>query len=169
MDGSVFTTTIAARYFGLQDICIAILTDELPEYIVPAKILPVTFLDHVTAVYYSVTQGIPRAVPICRTDQQGKLLTDELFYLNTGASFSFPTSGLNRKDETEPCYENIISGDSGSGVYAVINNELLLITSSWTPILGPFYGYFADSIQDILYAHGGGTLQIADLSDFPTY
>lgn len=64
-------------------------------------------------------------------------------------------------------YFDIVSGDSGSGAFLIINKELVLMscTTQATGGGGPFLPFYRDRINNVMLAQGGGyTLTDVDLS-----
>jgi hypothetical protein len=171
------------------DITVGVLDQDVPNSIGFAKILPLNwynYLPTLTIENDNIAGGF--TIPCLYSDQQKKALVTELrslilppeFTLPPPGSIPWPESGrfTNTLFRTptitsrEAFFESIITGDSGSPAFLIINNELVLITV-WT------YGgagggtsllYFKNDINDIMNTLGGGyNLTEINLSSFTDY
>jgi hypothetical protein len=140
------------------DITVALLDSDVPPSISPAKVLPNNWLSYLPSLT-TVT-----GVPAIATNQYKQVLVSDFISTQTGIA---PTNA-----QRLLFFRTIISGDSGSPAFLVVNNELVLLTT-WTwggGGGGPNYANLLASINAVMTSLGGSyQLTPADLSGFPTY
>jgi len=163
-DNITVARTIAASIDigSFSDITIARL--DSPVELSPAKLMPADFADYLPNVPFGWPPGqVPHAVPVINSDQEKKANVNEWFYASSSIGLY---SGVLPMQRTA-WYELPISGDSGSGVFSVVNGELVLLTSFTGPSGGPNYAHWLDEINAAL--GDDGELSFCDLSGFPKY
>lgn len=157
------------------DITIGILDQDVPNSISFAKILPLNwnnYLPTLTIENDNIAGGF--AIPCLYSNQQKKAVITELRSLILPEEYTLPPPGsipwpengrfTNTLFRTPTItsragfFESIITGDSGSPAFLIINDELVLITV-WT--FGGAGGgtsllYFKDDINNMMNTLGGG-------------
>jgi len=144
---------------GSTDIQIGLLTTPILSTISYAKILPKTIANYLPSLSYNYT------IPTLSTNQFKQAIVDDLAQLTMAAQFKVPQNSTRKS-----FYTNIISGDSGSPSFLIINNQLVLITCWTLASEGPSLIDNYDSINATMSALGGG-YQLTDISlnSFNTY
>lgn len=169
------------------DITIGVLDSDVPTSIGFAKILPLNwsnYLPTLTIENDTIFGGF--TIPCLFFDQEKKALISDLRSLILPSGFTLPASNIpwpqdGRFTNTlwkQPSntrllfFETIVTGDSGSPAFLIINNQLVLVTV-WT--FGGAGGgtsilYFKDNINEIMTSLGGGySLTEIDLSGFVSF
>lgn len=138
--------------YDLTDIAIAVLDEEVPSNIKIAKVLPANYQDYIEILSYKYAVGL---------DQEEKAILKQanLSYGNydvsdgQGGTINVPNIGIHSLPSTDPYYaftEDIIVGDSGNPVFLIIDNELVVLTTWWTPSTGPFITTRYDAVNAII-------------------
>jgi len=171
------------------DITVGLLNEDVPSSIKFTKILPLSWNNYLPTLNIdndNLFGGF--TIPCLYSDQEKKALVTELRSLILPESFLLPDPGSipwpengrftntlwrqPSKTNRLSFFESIITGDSGSPAFLIINDELVLITV-WT--FGGAGGgtsllYFKDNINDIMAILGGGySLTEIDLSGFTDF
>jgi hypothetical protein len=165
MDNQVITKTITnmitypaySPYY--PDISIGVLESDVPNTISFAKILPSDYINYFPSNLYSTK------LPILVTDQEKNALVHDLNYISSTVNFIKPI--VNNRINF---YETVISGDSGSPVFLIINDELVLLCTLTYPDAGTFVTQRKGVINTIMSQLGGGyQLTEINLSSFLSY
>jgi hypothetical protein len=159
-DNQVVERTVGARInIGTFDLRIAVLNADVPESISFAKVLPTDFLDYMT----------PADLPLLAADQETKLVIREWTQYN-GGSYKSVIHRRSEEENRSAFSETIISGDSGSPVFVVINDELVLLGCHYTSIACPLITGYTSEVNAAMTTLGGGyQLTAIDLSEFTNY
>ena len=151
---------------GLQavtntDILIESLDSELPDAVMPVKILPANYSEY-------LDDG--RGLPVATFDQEEKLLVAETyafppFEKRTSVIEAYSPNNLTRK----AFFEYVIGGDSGNPRFLILGNQLVLLCTmryGWGGS-GDFVTHFKTEIQNTMNALCPGyQLEEVDLSDY---
>jgi hypothetical protein len=122
---------LIAYDFAQSDIAIGLLDDDVPANIKIAKVLPPNYVDYFS-LFSTLCVGIDQEEKAILKKTANGLLTSFLIGMydvlandsNFGAYSAFS--------------ESIVVGDSGNPIFLIIDNELILISTWWTPSSGPF-------------------------------
>jgi hypothetical protein len=159
-DNEVVERTVGARIdIGTFDLRIAVLNADVPSSIGFAKVLPTDFLNRFT----------PADIPLLAGDQETKLVIREwTSYTETNSGQSkVNVHRASTKPNRSALSEAIVSGDSGSPVFVIIDNELVLLGCHFTAIGCPNIGMYATEVNAAMTTLGGGyQLTPIDLSAF---
>jgi hypothetical protein len=173
VNGTVYDRTVVGKAthpdydYLYPDFRILTLDSNLPSAITPCTIMPVGWDDHMV----NLLQNNP---PMLVTDQEEKaLITDLRAHAGNRLSFSYPV------DATRLLFsENLIGGDSGNAVFAIIDGNLVFMTALTGGGAGS--GTSASDFHSDLNAmivtsdtvagvSTGYTVTAADLSAYPDY
>jgi hypothetical protein len=130
------------------DIAIGLLDNDVPSNIKIAKVLPQNYSNYMTLFSGNLIYGVG-------IDQEEKALVkvnnglQNLMPDGSYQTIAFDNAPINPfADFTE----NIVVGDSGNPVFFIIDNELVVLTTWWTPTLGPFINTFYQDVNNIIQA-----------------
>lgn len=140
------------------DITIGVLDSDVPASISYAKILPQNWSNYLPSLQLQYT------VPCLYIDQEEKALISEVYYLSDFAEFDSPDTSARLA-----FFENLISGDSGSPAFMIINNQLVILTVITFGGSGRGTSILAhkNAINSMMASLGGGySLSEIDLSGF---
>lgn len=153
-NNNVIRRNIVNYGFGYTDIAVAVLDEEVPSNIKIAKVLPKYYQDYI---------GYPTNILAISLDQQEKAILKILTGLQTyqisenNENISVQnvllysiSSSSNPYQNYANFSENIVVGDSGNPVFLLIDNELVVITTWWTTIGGPFITNQYDKINQVI-------------------
>lgn len=168
-DNSVVTRTVSNVYsvpqseYYAKDIQIALLDSDLPASITPLRFLPANAADYLPSWGSST-------IPAIGTNQFKSALCAPCRLVDTQYGTKYVALV---ETDTEPyshVYTPIISGDSGSPVFLVVNATPVLI-AHWTfSGMGPAHHLLLTEISTALSTLGGGySLTTVDLSSFTDY
>lgn len=148
-------TVIAANRVTDTDYLVATLNSDLPSAISPCKMLPANFRNYITS---NIT---PSMCSLVFTNQDRALLV---------GAFNFVGNCLPNPDLTSWYYVPR-GGDSGSGFFLIINNELSLISTFFgTQGASGVMGDWITQINSAIASNGSPySITTTDLSSFPTY
>jgi hypothetical protein len=121
------------------DAQIGLLDSDVPSSISFAKILPSNWSSYLPNLYRNTQYNSNSAgLPVISLDYDKKASVMELHYVASDVStyIRWPS----RNSNFYSFLEMIIGGDSGSPSFLVINNQLVLISTWFSSIAGPFYG-----------------------------
>lgn len=169
------------RVSDYADISIGLLDQDVPNNIKFAKVLPPNYTD-----LLSIN---PQNSLLCVSlDQEEKAIVKAAANFSTFGDPYLPTITVYDIDSyvwtanNQPIVikenysllnsfkETIITGDSGNPVFAIINNELVLLTTWWTPNSGTFITSAFDTINTVMNNLGGGySLSVIDLTQIPVH
>lgn len=134
------------------DISIGLLDSEVPSNIKIAKVLPKNFSNYM-ATSNNPTETLFGIVGV-GLDQEEKALTktsttiDNVYQKNIAFdNMSGPNGSVNPYSNWS---EEIVVGDSGNPVFYIIDNELVVLTTWWTPTTGPFLPFFYDEVNSLI-------------------
>ena len=133
-------TLIDSRYVSC-DIRIGLLNSDLPSTVHPAKLLPPDYGNYI---------GTAKGLPCVTFDQEEKLTVAELNGLkNFSERTSLSSAQRPHGDMRRAFYEDMISGDSGSPRFLLVDQELVLLCVMWKGGGGSgcFITHFIDEIQ----------------------
>lgn len=135
------------------DIAIALLDSEVPSNIKIAKVLPKNYKDYISSgLPNSDVQdfGLFGLVGVALDQEEKALIKTSSTVSNSLIAFdNFGTSSGSMNPYPE-WTENIIVGDSGNPVFYIIDNELVVLTTWWTPTSGPFITSRYDQVNAII-------------------
>ena len=126
------------------DICIQSLDSDLPNSIVPVKILPQNYTNYL---------GSAKRLPIVTFDQEEKLIVSDTDKLKEYANKTEVTNALRPIDLTRLAfYENVISGDSGNPRFLLVRDHLVLLSVLHYGGVGSgcFVSHYAEEIQQAM-------------------
>ena len=130
-DGTVYVRSIQAKRRIVStpdtDLVVALLDEPLPSAIVPAKILPENFREHLSS-------GL--GLPAVSLDQEGKILVSEIVDLETDedAEEELPSLAASRVplDPTRAAfYETLVAGDSSNPKFLLLGEQPVLLSIHW--------------------------------------
>lgn len=159
------TVTAKAQIADGKPYWVAVLDQDLPASITPAKLLPVNaFTSYMTnSSSYPIAPGI-------MTDLEKKTFVGIIWAVNGSDWFTLltPTDGTYLS-----FYEPVVGGDSSSPAFTVVNGETVLLTTWYTAGAGLNYSGFLNEINAALDSLHGGTSpyypQTVDLSGFTSF
>ena len=181
VDGTAINRTLLAvkplQHTGFQypDITVGVLDADLPETITPCVVMPQNHRDFIPTIANNpaAERVGPVGIPGICLDQQEKALVSDLYSINAGVRFWWPTD-VKRLE----FYEDKISGDSGNPAFMIVNGVLVLLTV-WTgggggsgTNIGDYLAAINQLILDVdalASISTGYTLSEVDLSDFTNY
>ena len=154
------------------DISIALLDSEVPSSISIAKVLPKNWVDYMeisglNPVYAVGLDQQEKALVKISTglsgqiiSYQGQSINYKMFTVNESKMASSPFASFN---------ETVITGDSGNPVFLLLGNELVVVTTWWTPTSGPFVSNEAvydtvNALIESLSPGGGYAMEDIDLA-----
>jgi hypothetical protein len=133
------------------DITIALLDDEVSNNIKIAKILPIDFNNYISGTPISNSNTSLKGFSLdpqlycVALDQEEKAILKIFNFIGLLGLGSQPNiiwyqlfNGGNVTGQYANFTESIVVGDSGNPVFIIIDNELVILTSWWTPSTGPF-------------------------------
>jgi hypothetical protein len=174
-DNTVITRTLSSRIdipsmsLLYPDISVGVLDSDVPSTIKFLKLLPANYTDKINIPDVD-TVGNPSfnlRLPVFYTDQEEKALVFDWYgilsvpYENTfmkGFRLQQPISS-NRLN----FYETAIAGDSGSPICAIVQNELVLLSTFTSPFSGVWLTHHINDINNAMTSLGGG-YQISTLN-----
>jgi hypothetical protein len=156
-DNVVVNRTIISRSLLNNDMAVARLDSDVPSTISFAKVLP--------QEGFKYLPEITRWLALLTTDQEKKALVTEIF---SNIFYSDAVViGQPQKTVRKTFYEVYVTGDSGSPVFLVINDELVVIGMAWGNYYISNVNYNHDEVNNALIILGGGyELTPIDLSNF---
>lgn len=187
-DNTVITRTIVQIGNVLKgeasvDAGMALLDSALPSSITPCKIFPSNFSSYLPASAITGSVSAYR-LPLLVLDQEEKGIVMDILRIPeqittvgqavTGDSYT--AFSIPELSDRVSFYENIISGDSGNPIFAVIGNELWLVSTFFGSTAGPAYNALVTELNAMINtldtAQGistGFTITEGDFSSFTTY
>ena len=141
----------------LTDIAIAVLDQEVPSNIKIAKVLPPNYTEYFK-ISGLVDDDMILAVGL---DQEEKAILKRTSFVfgsylvsdGQGGTVNVPNISVYNLLETHPYYaftESIVVGDSGNPVFIIVDNELVVLTTWWTPSSGPFISTRYNAVNAII-------------------
>jgi hypothetical protein len=130
--------------YDSSDIAIALLDSEVPSNIKIAKVLPPNYQDYIETSSYKYVVGLDQEEKAIIKRNNLAYITD---LVDVPRIVSIPLDNL------DPYYsftEDIIVGDSGNPVFIIIDNELVVLTTWFTPYSGPFITTRYDVVNSII-------------------
>ncbi len=130
-DGTVYVRSIQAKRRIVStpdtDLVVALLDEPLPSAIVPAKILPENFREHLSS-------GL--GLPAVSLDQEGKILVSEIVDLETDedAEEELPSLAASRaplNPTRATFYETLVAGDSSNPKFLLLGDQPVLLSIHW--------------------------------------
>jgi len=179
-DNQTITRTIIGKkrhpnyhlsYGPMNDITVALLDLSLPESIAPIKLLPDSYLD------YLPEKG--ENIPALCMDQEEKALIHDIRELSSLMVRKYP-----RIVALQNFYEDVIPGDSGNGVFVVIDGEVVALSMWSTTETGTFLSYKGGTVNQLSILKGmiddlnseaeetlpsNYTINTVDLSAYPNF
>lgn len=144
-----------------NDILISVLDEELPEDIIPAKLLPSDYYEYIRT---------GKGLPVATLNQEEKLVVADLSGLSSYESRTHLTSATMPSDFLrQSYYESVISGDSGNPRFLAVGEEVVLLQTMWMGGAGAgcFVSHFMREIQQAMDVLAPGySLTILDTSGF---
>lgn len=175
-DNTVITRTITNRidfpatFLLYPDISIGLLNSDVPSSIKPLKFLPSNIVSKISI--QNAAGPISTRFPVFVTDQaEQALILDWIGNIistngngDTGIGFRIDAPISSTRI---PFYEQIISGDSGSPMCFIINNELVIASAFTSALSGSWYTHHLQQINDAMTTLGGGyQLSTINLDNF---
>jgi hypothetical protein len=155
--------------YDTTDIAIALLDNEVPSNIKIAKVLPTNFTDYIATTtgfsgYDINNPGIQRLLfspqlYAVGLDQEEKAILKMLHECDIGAIGGSPNTtfyhlasiyNVSSSNQYESWTEDMVVGDSGNPVFLIIDNELVILTTWWTSIGGPFITSRYNEVNSII-------------------
>ncbi len=141
----------------ISDITIALLDSEVPSNIKIAKVLPKNYQDYMVLGWPTggdLDYGLLGILGV-GLDQEEKAHVktsttvdyNSLYHIIAFDNFSGPQGSINPYPQWT---EDIVVGDSGNPVFYIIDNELVVLTTWWTPTNGPFITKRYDQVNAII-------------------
>lgn len=171
--GATVQRTITDTYsFWDDDGCLARLDSALPGTITPAKVWPqpAAWTTRLPSVSRPVNTPGTFALPVLQLDQEKKAIVNENYACDPNSdyvcyTYSFEAAPPLGTSQRLALWEPWVNGDSGSGIFYLFENQLVLrkILSGIDP------SYLADTIAAVLSSWGSAAMTIADVSAYPTY
>lgn len=116
---SYYRIVTGCRSIG-GDICIQLLDSDLPDAVVPVKIIPRNYMNFIRSA---------KRLPVVTFDQEEKLIVADSSAFKDYSNRSEATGALRPTDSTRLAfYENVISGDSGNPRFLLVRNKLALVS-----------------------------------------
>ena len=150
---------------GLQipstDIWVGVLSADVPGSIGFAMVLPADYNR-----WFPVGNGPPTSdVPLFYSDQENKALVAVTSSVGSSCIIKEPVDAVRLS-----YYETVIPGDSGHGLFFIIDGQLVLLATFFQPTGGPFATYYHTEINAAMTTLGGGyQLTDIDLSSFAEF
>jgi hypothetical protein len=132
--------------YDLTDIAIALLDEEVPSNIKIAKVLPPNYTE-----YFKISGLDDDMILAVGLDQEEKAILKRTSFVF--GNYIVPNISVYNLLNTSPYYaftEDIVVGDSGNPVFLIIDNELVVLTTWWTPSSGPFITTRYDAVNSII-------------------
>ena len=141
----------------ISDITIALLDSEVPSNIKIAKVLPKNYQDYMVLGWPTggdLDYGLLGILGV-GLDQEEKahvktsttVYYNSLYHIIAFDNFSGPQGSINPYPQWT---DDIVVGDSGNPVFYIIDNELVVLTTWWTPTNGPFITKRYDQVNAII-------------------
>jgi hypothetical protein len=170
------TVTSGALVAGSKDIWVGYLTwqaGSAPSNLHRYKMLPSNYASYISSCLSGLSKPVSTLPVLTRTvhDQAGN--GQGLGWWNISAlggynsAFKTVFSGgasLSASNPFSMWSGDIISGDSGSGVFLVINGELVITQSFYTAAGGDFYADFVSDINSTMTSLAGSAYAVATVS-----
>jgi hypothetical protein len=146
---------------GNLDLQVRSLDSDVPGTISFAKVLPADYLDYLPT----------RKIPSIAGNQQQELVIRESIWVEP--EFDFPDRWIADNAFTEryvPFTKPIVRGDSGSPVFLLINNSLVVTGTHFGSFVSPSIAHWFADVNAAMTTLGGGyQLTPIDLSSFTNY
>lgn len=160
-NNNVVTRKIIAIQSDLTDISIGLLDSDIPSTIKFAKVLPKNYFTYITLLDNFIFQpDSPQLLYSLGLDQQEKAIVKRVSGVsNYVGTENIPNIFMYNLLSSDPFYsftETVIVGDSGNPVFLIIDNELVVLTTWWSDISGPFISTRYDKVNEIMNNLGGG-------------
>jgi hypothetical protein len=151
-------TITAVQRVGTTDIRIGLLNADVDAGIAFARVLPANWESKLPSLG-------SRRVAVARITQLQKLGVHDLYDLDDDANFMPPTG------DRAAFHAAAVYGDSGSPLFLVVNDDMVLLGTLWSIAEAPSVTYHRTAINAAITALGGGYTAVtdADLSSFTTF
>jgi hypothetical protein len=159
-DNTVCSRTVtAATSIGTTDVRIGLLSSAVDAGIDFCRVLPDSWAAKLPTLS-------TRHLACARINREQKLVVHELHSLSAWANFQTPRDATRATFNITP-----VSGDSSSPLFLVINGEMVLLTTLYSPTGGTSVIGQRSAINAAITSLGGGYTQLtdADLSGFTTF
>lgn len=144
------------------DIAIGVLDSDVPAGVSFARVLPANWSSYLPTISYT------SRIPFIVVDQEEKALVGDIVGISNSVNIAAPENS-----QRLSFWESIITGDSGSPGFLVINNQLVIVTVLTFGGLftsGTFISAHINSINTMMNTLGGGyQLTTVDLTGFPSF
>jgi len=144
------------------DICIQSLDRDLPDGVVPARILPENYADYIRTA---------ERLPVVTFDQEEKLIVADAAALPAFSDRGVASGASRPQDATRRSfYEDVVTGDSGNPRFLVLGNRLILLSVMHFGGTGAgcFVTHYRHEIQQAMDALCPGyELEAVDLKAYP--
>lgn len=119
-DGKSYSRGITGIRSVGGDICIQSLDSDLPDAVVPVKILPLDYASYIRNA---------KRLPVVTFDQEEKLIVADSAALRDYSSRSEASAALRPYDAARlSFFETVVNGDSGNPRFLVMGNQLILLS-----------------------------------------
>jgi hypothetical protein len=158
---NVITRNLIAYELDSTDIAIGLLDKDIPSNIKFAKVLPKNYKTYLTMVdnFLSAPDSAEKLYCV-GLDQQEKAIVKRFIgiqnYVGVENIPNAIVSNLHPEDTFASFTETVIVGDSGNPFFLIIDNELILLSTWWTDISGPFISTRYDKVNYMMSKLGGG-------------
>lgn len=163
-NGTTYLREVTAQNNTIgNDALLLRLASDLPAQVSPAKLLPADFEDYLVADDY--TQKIPTIV----VDKQMKALAYGFYDVHQygGEPFESILASQYTTGQFATFSESLVSGDSGSPLFFIINGEAVLASCAESVFAGPALHQRITQINSILNAWDSGyAVETVDLTEF---
>lgn len=157
---TVVTRTVGNRTnIANFDLQIAVLDSDVPESISFSKVLPEDWADYFTF----------ESIPVLCGNQHTELVLRDCNQFVVSSESGLITHEIAEGDRAA-FSKNIISGDSGSPVFMLIDDQLVVLGTHYTAIGAPLISAHIDQVNAAMTSLGGGyQLTQIDLTDYQNY
>ncbi len=173
-DGTLVTRQLATIVSGIAgtDLAVGVLTEDVPNTITFAKVLPVNWNSYLPDMPISSFLITDVTQPGVMIDQERKALV-----VNINGIGSYTTAANYPVDPQLAFYEQAISGDSGNPMFMIVNNAPVIMCALLFANGGPSVVNYRSQLNAVMASldatyHPGQTakqLTPVDLSSFNTY
>lgn len=160
-DNSVNDRTISSQMqIGSTDLRLNRLSSALPASVVPAKTLPSGYIDYLPSIDVIENYRSAYTVPGFYINKLSEAYVIECGIANNSI---YIYQSLDSFPDRHDMYTVPVGGDSGSPVYLIVNDELVVLTTLHTPGSGPAIVNNYAAINAGMTTLGGG-YQLTDIS-----
>lgn len=174
---TIVQTSVLTYEQAATDVLVVLLDSDLPSSVTPCKIFPSNYDTYLPAGAHRLSHNAFR-IPLISFNKQEQCSIADFRTVNMPPPTTSPYI-LWRSPELEDrlaFFSQAVVGDSGNPLFAVINSELWLVSTFYTPYSGPFYGRMVPELNSTIASldalqgvNTGYTVTEGDLSSYTTY